>query len=99
LYFDIILTPLADVRIKVKRLDDRLRRSTDQAKRLSVAFNISNTQINFHLTRNEEIRTTVPIYTADENGNIKIQRVSELEVRLMSRIAKVYQSLIESGIT
>lgn len=85
MYSQIIAILLADVRIKVSRGDDRITRSTGQANSLSVSFNISDTLLDFHLTRNDEIRTNVPIYTADDKGNIKTQRISELEVRPLSR--------------
>lgn len=67
---------LIDVIVKVSTLGDRISRSTDLPRQLLVSLNISNDQITFDLTENEEIRSNVPIFTEDSEGAITVEPIA-----------------------
>lgn len=52
-------------------------------RQLLVSLNISNDQITFDLTENEEIRSNVPIYTEDNEGAITVEPIASSGVGLL----------------
>lgn len=71
-----------DVTVKVSSHGDRISRSTDLPSQLLVSLNISNDQITYDLTENEEISWNVPIYTADTEGAIIVEHIASSGVGL-----------------
>nr|XP_034302728.1 uncharacterized protein LOC105320025 [Crassostrea gigas] len=65
-----------DVTVKVSTHVDRISRSTDLPSQLLVSLNISNDQITYHLTENEEISWNVPIYTSDTEGALIVEHIA-----------------------
>lgn len=71
-----------DVIVKVSTHGDRISRSNDLPRQLLVSLNISNDEITFDLTENEEISSNVPIYTADIEGAITVEHIASSVVGL-----------------
>lgn len=71
-----------DVTVKVSTHVDRISRSTDLPSQLLVSLNISNDQITYHLTENEEISWNVPIYTSDTEGALIVEHIASSGVGL-----------------
>lgn len=71
--------------VKVSADRDRISRYSALPRQIFVSLNISNDQITFDLTENEEINSNVPIHVTDDHGKIIVQQIASSGVRYFSK--------------
>lgn len=75
---------LGEVTVDLKEDGIRLRRSTDgvsiPAKTIEVTFPFNNGQVNLHLKRMDELSANVPVFAANDRGEIVRQYILDKSV-------------------